>query len=281
MAGQDPKKDFESLSPVLELIYGLVKNMDSYLQVYAEDIKVDYLKEYKEAKAALENLVQVLERIFGLDMHAAQQVANAAVSQVKQSIEETTQGKSEPTIPSEGMNGPSAASTSTTEPPKATPQDTGVNTPAPLEPAATEHTQAQSQAELPPLEQKVDTRQTPEASQGLSGTSQPMSTPSAPQTPASTLEPTPQVEQQVPMGQPSGGAMPQTGQPTVQPTQPGTPANMQAQPPATGQPAAQPTPTSAQPAANQPQAAPTGNPDDDPELKAILDELKNIQGQQK
>lgn len=67
MKNQSDNAKFEQISPVLELIYLMVTNMQKYLRVYAEDTQAETLKEYKETHEALQNLRRVLDRIYGIE----------------------------------------------------------------------------------------------------------------------------------------------------------------------------------------------------------------------
>lgn len=58
---------FEQLSPLLELMYLMVSDMKKYLKVYAEDMKMDTLPEYKEVSDSLQNLKVTLDKIYGIE----------------------------------------------------------------------------------------------------------------------------------------------------------------------------------------------------------------------
>jgi|GEM_PF-6244735 len=62
----DSSKKFEALSPVLELIYILIKNTSKYLDVYAKDIGAEELAEYKKVRDSLASAKKALEEIYGL-----------------------------------------------------------------------------------------------------------------------------------------------------------------------------------------------------------------------
>ena len=59
-------QDFEKVSPVLEIIYILVKDLRRYLRIYAEDVNAVQVEEVRRVEAKLGELVRMLEDIYGL-----------------------------------------------------------------------------------------------------------------------------------------------------------------------------------------------------------------------
>lgn len=55
---------FEKMSPVLEMIYVMVKNMQKYLKVYAEDIGAGSLDEYQKTYEALNKVKETLDQVY-------------------------------------------------------------------------------------------------------------------------------------------------------------------------------------------------------------------------
>lgn len=124
MKNQSENAKFEQISPVLELIYLMVTNMQKYLRVYAEDTQAENLKEYKETHEALQNLRRVLDRIYGIEeapqarqnaqKQAPQQQAPHSAAETRREVESAFQGFtdsspsvfSEPTRIPQGMNQP-------------------------------------------------------------------------------------------------------------------------------------------------------------------------------
>lgn len=93
----------ERLSPVLELIYVVLKNAAKYLKVYAEDVKVDELPEYTKALESLNQAQKGLEDIFfGLDTKAPEAVASTpptpAVSQPQVAVPVSTPPAARPNV---------------------------------------------------------------------------------------------------------------------------------------------------------------------------------------
>jgi len=60
-------QQFDKLSPVLELMYLMVTNMQKYLKVYTEDTSLENLQEYKDVYKALEHTKSVMDKVYGLD----------------------------------------------------------------------------------------------------------------------------------------------------------------------------------------------------------------------
>lgn len=57
---------FEQLSPVLELMYLMVTNMQKYLKVYAEDMQLQDLSEFKDVHESLLDLKKKMDAIYGI-----------------------------------------------------------------------------------------------------------------------------------------------------------------------------------------------------------------------
>ncbi len=85
MTTKDLDKKFEQLSPLLEMLYVIIKNTRKYLQIYAEDIDAAELREYQEVNGELEKLAKKLEVIFGLVPVNAQQ-PSAPENNVKKTV---------------------------------------------------------------------------------------------------------------------------------------------------------------------------------------------------
>ena len=85
MTTKDLDKKFEQLSPLLEMLYVIIKNTRKYLQIYAEDINAAELREYQEVNGELEKLAKKLEVIFGLVPVNAQQ-PSAPENNVKKTV---------------------------------------------------------------------------------------------------------------------------------------------------------------------------------------------------
>jgi hypothetical protein len=85
---------FEQLSPVLELMYLMVTNMQKYLKVYAEDMQLQDLSEFKDVHESLLDLKKKMDAIYGIaDSTSGNSRATAKPESPKQSMQPKAEQK--------------------------------------------------------------------------------------------------------------------------------------------------------------------------------------------
>lgn len=88
---------FSEISPVLELIYVMLTNMNKYLQVYANDIDAAKLQQYLDAKEALELALKKFDALYGLDSsQTVQEAVDSVQVEDEEEASETFDSNSDP-----------------------------------------------------------------------------------------------------------------------------------------------------------------------------------------
>jgi len=185
-------QQFDKLSPVLELMYLMVTNMQKYLKVYAEDTSLENLQEYKDVYKALEHTKSVMDKVYGLD-EGPEEVSQPEIRQNTQQVQQAPSVENSPMpnmqndfeaareslnqvrqdVQSDPVQRPQAPVMPSYEPPMRsvpTQQSSGFSLPA--EPPMQSMNAAPVEQSLPPMpQQQAPQDQVPQGQQAQAGSS--------------------------------------------------------------------------------------------------------------